>query len=193
MAPQVVLTLPLLEGTDGVQKMSKSLGNYIGISEPAGDIFGKVMSISDELMLRYFDLLTELDPAGVRAEIEAGGLHPMEAKKRLAGLLVERFHGATSAAAARAAFEQRFQRRQLPDEVPEYSWCGASGGKVRLVELLTAAGMASSMSDARRKIQQGGVRVDGQRVTDIHCALPCRPVLLQVGPKSLRRIVFPSD
>ena len=193
MAPQVVLTLPLLEGTDGVQKMSKSLGNYIGISEPAGDIFGKVMSISDELMLRYFDLLTELDPAGVRAEIERGGLHPMEAKKRLAGLLVERFHGAASAAAARAAFEQRFQRRQLPDEVPEYAWCGARGGTVRLVELLTAAGMASSMSDARRKIQQGGVRVDGERVTDIHCALPCRPVLLQVGPKSLRRIVFPPD
>lgn len=189
-APQVVLTLPLLEGTDGVQKMSKSLGNYIGITEPPEEIFGKVMSISDELMLRYIDLLTDQDSARVRAEIDSDRQHPMDAKKALAADVVARFHGAAAAQQARAGFEERFQRRKLPSEIAEYHW-GTGATPARLVEILTASGLASSMSDARRKIQQGGVRLDGERVSDIHYVLPPRTTVVQVGPKNIRRIIFP--
>jgi len=189
-APQVILTLPLLEGTDGLQKMSKSLGNYIGIDEPAEEIFGKVMSISDQLMLRYFELLTDRDAAPLGHEIEAGRLHPMELKKDLAAELVARFHGPEAAAKVRAGFEKRFQRGQLPDEIPEFRFAGEGAAPVRLAEVIAASGMASSMSDARRKIQQGGVRVDGERITDIHRILEPRPAVVQVGPKNVRRIVF---
>lgn len=187
---QIVLTLPLLEGTDGVQKMSKSLGNYIGISEAPDEIFGKVMSISDDLMLRYFELLTDHDAGAIRAEIAAGRQHPMEAKKRLATEIVARFHGPEAGPAARSYFENRFQKRQMPDEIAEFRISGNPASGVRLAEVMTGAALATSMSDARRKIQQGGVRVDGERITDIHHVLAPKTAILQVGPKNLRRIIF---
>jgi tyrosyl-tRNA synthetase len=189
--PQVVLTLPLLEGTDGVQKMSKSLGNYIGISEPPDEIFGKIMSISDELMLRYFELLTDHDAGELGARMRSGQEHPMALKKKLGEEIVARFHGAAAARAACEAFEIRFQRRQLPEEIQEFRFPGdPPTGGIRLVEVVAASGMATSLSDARRKIQQGGVRVDGERITDIHALLEPRSVVVQVGPKNLRRVTF---
>lgn len=188
--PQVVMTLPLLEGTDGVQKMSKSLGNYIGITEPASEIFGKIMSISDSLMLRYFELLTDRDAALIAADIESGRQHPMAVKKSLAVEIVGRFHGEPAALRAREAFEERFQRRQLPSDIEEVRWPEPTGA--RLPEVLVRSGLASSMSDARRKIQQGGVRLDGERVSDIHFVVPPRSTVVQVGPKNARRLTFPA-
>lgn len=194
LAPQVVLTMPLLEGTDGVQKMSKSLGNAIGIGEPPDDVFGKVMSISDSLMFRYYELLTDRDVPALRREVEAGTLHPMEAKKSLGVALTARFHGAAAAEAAKLNFERRFQQRQLPDEMPEFVWRGPSAGGVRLAAVMLESGMASSLSDARRKIQQGGVRVNGERVLDPQCVLSDEPLVVQVGPRKLRRVTFrPRD
>ncbi len=188
---QVAVVTPLLEGTDGVQKMSKSLGNYIGIAEPPEQIFGKVMSISDELMMRYYELLTSEDMEGLRRELERGLLHPMEAKKRLAVLLVSRFHGADAALAARQDFELRFQRRELPDEMETFVWA-EEADTVSLPAVLVAAGFVKSMSEARRIIQQGGVRVDGDRVRDIHHLLrrDRAESIVQVGSRRVKKIVF---
>jgi tyrosyl-tRNA synthetase len=191
--PQVVLTLPLLEGTDGVQKMSKSLGNSIGIHDTPEEIFGRVMSISDALMLRYFELLTDRDSGALRRDLNSGRKHPMEAKKELAADLVERFHGRAAATSARQAFEERFQRRRLPEAIPEFAWSQPAGDGVRLAEVMTAAGLASSLSDARRKIKQGGVRLDGARVADVHHVVRRGPVVVEVGPRNIRRIVFPAE
>ncbi|MBI4517082.1 MAG: tyrosine--tRNA ligase [Deltaproteobacteria bacterium] len=192
LEPQVVMTLPLLEGTDGVQKMSKSLDNYVGVADAPADMFGKVLSISDELMIRYYELLTGEDSERVQGDINAGRLHPMEAKKHLAGLLVERFHGSAAAQAARADFETRFQQRLLPQEIETFVWPAGREAEVALVGALVAAGLAKSASEARRHIQQGGVRVDGERTLDINLRL--RPengaVVLQVGRRRVKRIVF---
>ncbi len=160
--PQVVLMVPLLEGTDGVQKMSKSLGNAVGITEPPSQIYGKVMSIPDNLMLRYYELLTDEDMATVKE------MHPMQAKERLAFLLVAQFHGAGEAEAAQEQFSQVFRKRGNPDEVPEFKVPSAllKEGKVSLVELLVQSKLTSSKSEARRLIEQGGVDFAGQRVTD---------------------------
>ena len=191
--PQIVLTLPLLEGTDGVQKMSKSLGNAIGIAEPAAEIFGKVMSVSDALMWRYYELLTSEDVAAVRRQTENGTLHPIDAKKRLARLIVRRFYGDDQAMEAQAGFESRFQRREIPRDLEEFAWPPDQLPMLR--NIMTASGIASTQSEARRLIQQGAVRIDGQRVTDVHFEV--RPsadsVLLEVGPRRIKRIVFRSD
>ena len=193
-AEQVALITPLLEGTDGVQKMSKSLGNYIGITDAAEDMFGKVMSVSDQLMLRYYELLTGEDAARLGIEIAEGRVHPMEAKKRLAAVLVERFHGVDSATSAQAAFERRFQRKQLPEEIETYMWAEplAESG-VPLPKVLTVSGITTSMSDARRTIEQGGVRVNGERITSAQFMLPAGQGewLIQVGPRRVKKIVFP--
>jgi tyrosyl-tRNA synthetase len=166
--PQVVLTMPLLEGTDGVQKMSKSLKNYIGINEPPEEIFGKVMSVSDALMWRYYELLSDRDLADierVRAGVESGGVHPMEVKKSLAAELVKRFHGAPAANAAQGYFETRYQKKTVPNEIrrqfaaPEPIW---------ICRLLVDLDFAKSSSEARRLIAQGAVRVDGQVITDVN-------------------------
>jgi tyrosyl-tRNA synthetase len=190
--PQVVITLPLLEGTDGVQKMSKSLGNAIGIDEPSEEIFGKVMSISDAMMLRYFDLLTTEDVSDLRSRIEAGKLHPMQAKKDLARVIVSRFHGEERARQEATLFESRFQRHEVPSELPQFECVVAPGEQVTLPHLLTAAGMTHSMSEARRMIQQGAVRIDGSRVSDAHLRItaPRDPMVVQIGPRRIRRIVF---
>jgi tyrosyl-tRNA synthetase len=167
--PQVVLTMPLLEGTDGVHKMSKSLGNYIGINDPPEDIFGKVMSVSDALMFRYYELLSDrslTEIEALRAEIDSGTRHPMDAKKSLAEELVARFHGALAARSAREFFEARHQKKLLPDEIknrfsaPEPVWiCRLLADVLRF---------ARSTSEARRLIAQGAVRVDGHVVTDVN-------------------------
>lgn len=163
-AAQVVLTMPLLEGTDGVQKMSKSLGNAIGIADPPSDMFGKLMSISDSLMLRYFQLLTNEDHAALSAEIAAGTRHPMQTKKELAALLVGRFHGAGAAAAALAGFEQQFQRGETPADAVRRGWEIDPAAGMALIDVLVDIGFAKSKTEARRLIAQGGVRLAGVRV-----------------------------
>jgi len=195
MIPQTIVTVPLLEGTDGVAKMSKSLGNAIGITDPPEDMFGKIMSISDALMLRYYDLLTSEDVAEIRRQIGANSIHPMDVKKRLAGLLVSRFHGESVARRALERFEQRFQRRELPDDLPRFRWTGDLSTTVALVDILAATGLVKTKSEVRRLIQQGAVRVDGERIADIHCRLTPtrRNVVIQVGPRRAVSVEFSAE
>ncbi len=155
--PQAVVMTPLLEGLDGAQKMSKSLGNYIGISEPPREIFGKVMSISDKLMERYFELLTDDDLAAVRS------MHPKEAKMKLAGAIVGQFHGADAARDARAHFENVFSQKQVPDDIQVIRLVPGSAG---LVDILVNAGAATSRNEARRLIKQSAVSFNGEPVAD---------------------------
>ncbi len=164
--PQVVITMPLLEGTDGVKKMSKSVGNYIALEDKPGDMFGKVMSISDVLMHRYYELLTTEDLGRVKT------LHPMEAKQALAELLVGRYHGAEAGRQARAEFQQKFQKQEFPDQpdkhlvlaVHDMQERGESGrGSIKLIKLIAQTGLVSSNAEARRLIVQGGVEVDGEK------------------------------
>ena len=165
---QVVLTMPLLEGLDGVQKMSKSLGNYVGINEPAEEIFGKVMSISDSLMWRYYELLSDkrLDElAALRAQVEAGRLHPMEAKKSLAAELVARFHSAAAAAAARNYFETRFQNRAMPKDIRQQF---SAREPIWICRLMVDLKFAKTTSEARRLVAQNAVKVDSELITDVN-------------------------
>ena len=191
--PQVVLTMPLLEGLDGVNKMSKSLGNYIGISESPDDIFGKVLSVSDELMFRYYELLSDLsmdEIAALKADMEAGRIHPKAVKVRLARELVTRFHDADAADAAERNFEQVFARHQLPDEIPEQT-VSVEGESIWLPRLLVEAGLVKSTSDGRRMIKQNAVSVDGEKVQEINTDIPARgSVLLQVGKRRFCRVIF---
>jgi tyrosyl-tRNA synthetase len=188
-APQVAVILPLLEGTDGTAKMSKSLGNYIGVAEPPAEIFGKVMSISDELMLRYYELLTQDDVAALRAALDGGSLHPMDAKKRLAERLVARFHGGDAAAGARHGFEQRFQQRQLDPSTLDAITVPASDGRVRLPALLHGAGLVKSNSEARRLLKQHAVRINGASVEgeEYACTPPCE-LVVEVGKRRAIRV-----
>jgi tyrosyl-tRNA synthetase len=163
LEPQVVMTTPLLEGLDGVEKMSKSLGNYIGVMEEASEMFGKLMSISDELMWRYYLLLTDLTPAGIaelRSRVETGALHPKQAKVELSTTIVTAFHGADEAVRAAEQFERRYTKRELPTDVAVVELSTADWNSP-LPTRLVRCGLADSMSDARRKIQQGGVRING--------------------------------
>lgn len=190
--PQVALTVPILEGLDGAQKMSKSLGNYVGISETPEDIFGKLMSVSDELMWRYYELLTRI-PESEIAALRAG--HPMEAKKRLARTITAQYHGEPAAAAAEAHFTNVFQQRRDPENAEEVrvvaGALGASGGKVQLVKLLVATGFVSSNSEARRMIQQGAVEIDGDRVSDVNHVLAAAGAhLIRVGKRLFKRVVI---
>ena len=186
--PQVIITMPLLEGTDGVQKMSKSLGNYIGIDEPPREVFGKIMSISDELMWRYYELLSDRPSSEVQAwkdQCQAGQMNPKDAKVTLAEEIVGRFHSPDAARRAAEEFDLIFREGGLPDEVPavEVPW---EGERMWLPKLLVAAGAASSSSEAQRLITQGAVSVDGERVTDAALELPPppnAPYLIKVGKK----------
>lgn len=187
--PQVVMTMPLLEGRDGQQKMSKSLGNAIGVCDPPVDMFGALMSISDELMLRYFELLSDVSVQQL-GEIRDGRVHPMEAKKSLAREIVARFHGAGEADAARGAFEARFQKRQVPDDVPRFAWT-AGPGMVPVFQLLHDCGLAASRGEARRLVEQGAVRIDGRKVTDPAEAVAAEGApLLEVGKRRILRVEF---
>jgi tyrosyl-tRNA synthetase len=187
--PQVVLTLPLLEGVDGQQKMSKSLGNAIGIADAPADMYGKVMSISDGLMVRYYELLSAAPFSFVEA-MRTGELHPMDAKKALAHELVARYHGDAAADAAANEFSQRFQRREIPDEVPEYR-VGGGDPDVPLGRLLKDVGLVASVGEGRRLLAQGGVRVDGERISDPEARIRAAGTrLVQVGKRRVARIVF---
>lgn len=193
VVPQAILTLPLLEGVDGFQKMSKSLGNAIGISEPPEEIYGKVMSISDVLMVRYYEVLTGEDMPTLREQLSSGILHPMVAKKRLANQLVARFYDSTAAATAEAAFERRFQKKERPQEVPKLSWPDPGRGVLSLPAAILHCRLASSSSEARRLIRQGAVRIDGRRVTSIGFSLeearPTDEVLIQIGSRRAAVII----
>lgn len=191
--PQIAVTVPILEGLDGVQKMSKSLGNYVGINEKPEDIYGKLMSLSDALMWRYFELLTRT-PEPEIAALRSG--HPMEAKKRLARTLTAQYHGAEAAREAEASFVRVFQERQTPEKIEEMKIFSADldtppEGPVQLVRLLVAAGYVASNSEARRMIRQGAVEVDGQRVSDVNGALAAgRDYLIRVGKRAFKRVVL---
>ena len=187
--PQSVITMPLLEGTDGALKMSKSFGNYIGITEPPGEIFGKVMSISDTLMLRYYELLSSATAERL-AEIKAGGVHPKEAKEALAFEMVERFWSTQDAEKAQEGFHALFARKETPDEIEEAS-VKAGGESIGLARLVCDAGLSKSTSEAMRLIEQGGVKVNGEKVLDKKAEIPTKEgVLLQVGKRLFRRIIF---
>jgi tyrosyl-tRNA synthetase len=188
--PQCILTTPLLEGLDGVNKMSKSLGNYVGIAEPPGEIFGKLMSISDELMWRYIELLSFEPAAAVRQwrEDVAAGANPRDVKLRFAREIVGRFHGGTAAERAVQDFNARFRDRALPADVPEQS-LKAPGGGLLSTQVLKQSGLASSSSEAERLIAQGGVRVNGERLSDRKMVFAAgETYLVQVGKLKIARI-----
>ncbi|MEA2571448.1 MAG: tyrosyl-tRNA synthetase [Acidobacteriota bacterium] len=193
--PQVVMTMPLLEGLDGIEKMSKSLGNYIGINEAPGAIFGKVMSISDELMWKYYLLTTDLTPAEIntkRESVSSGALHPMEAKRELAKSIIRDFHDAEGADAAEAEFRRIFSERQAPADVEEKR-LDASPEPQLVSRVITAAGLTESNKDAQRLIAQGGVLVDDVKVEGLKQTLDAtagKSYLLKVGKRRFAKIVF---
>ncbi len=190
--PQVVLTMPLLEGTDGVQKMSKSLGNYIGIDEPANEMFGKIMSISDELMWRYFELLSfrALREIAEFKQAAGQGANPRDFKLKLALEITARFHDDEAARAARADFSQRFSANLLPDEITQVEVKVDHDG-LPLANVLKAAGLVASTSEARRMLKQGAVRIDGQRVEDGARALsPGFSAVIQIGKRKFARVIL---
>jgi len=190
-APQCVLTMPLLEGLDGVNKMSKSLGNYIGIDEAPREIFGKVMSVSDELMWRYFDLLSFRDSAEI-ARLKASvatGLNPRDVKVMLGQELVARFHSRSAADEALAEFEARFRQGVLPDDMPELTL--HTGEPVSLVQVLKQAGLTASTSEALRMIEQGAVRANGDKVSDKSVTITVgETVVLQVGKRKFAKVTL---
>ena len=193
LPPQVVLTTPLLVGLDGVEKMSKSAGNYVGITEPPDEMFGKLMSIADPLMWPYYTLLTDRSAAavaGLRADVEAAALHPKQAKADLAALIVTDFHGPAAARDAAAEFERRFAHGALPAEIPERRVDVPADG-LRLTRILVDCGFAPSAAAAGRLIRQGSVRVDGGRTDDPWLAIPsgAPPFVLQVGKRRIARVV----
>ncbi|MCI5115578.1 MAG: tyrosine--tRNA ligase, partial [Candidatus Electrothrix sp. AX1] len=193
IAPQVVLTLPLLEGLDGVNKMSKSLGNYIGIAESADDIFGKILSMSDELMFRYYELLSDLSLEEIdllQQDMKQGKVHPKAVKVQLAKELVARFHDQDAADAAEKNFEQIFKRHELPDDIPEKN-ISVEGPSIWLPKLLLEAGLVQSTSDGRRMVQQNAVSVNGKKVADVQTEVATdAEVLLQVGKRRFCKVLF---
>ena len=188
--PQVILTMPILEGLDGVQKMSKSLDNYIGINEPADEMFGKIMSISDELMWRYFELLSFRPLAEIeklKQEVE-GGANPRDIKFQLGQEIVARFHDRAAAVAAQDAFVARFQKGAMPDEMPELELASQDGNLV-IANLLKDAGLTGSTSESLRMIKQGAVRIDGERIADRGLAIAAgKTHVFQVGKRRFARV-----
>ncbi|MCD6255648.1 MAG: tyrosine--tRNA ligase [Deltaproteobacteria bacterium] len=189
--PQVVITMPLLEGLDGVQKMSKSLNNYIGITESPKEMFGKIMSISDELMFRYYELLSTLDPKEIekiKEGVKEGRLHPKDIKKKLAIEIISRFHSPSEAIQAAEEFERVFKYKEEPEEIEEID-IYLSQKKIWLPKLLQLVGLTQSSSEAKRIIQQGGVRVNRQRVSSLEMELSTgNTYLLQVGKRRFKRV-----
>jgi tyrosyl-tRNA synthetase len=183
-APQVVMTMPLLEGLDGVRKMSKSYGNAVGLTDAPRDMFGKLMSIPDRMMPRYFELLTDAAPAELAA-VRSSESHPMESKKRLATTIVGEYHDNAAAKDARDYFESKFQRREVPQDVPVFR----IAAELWICELLKQLGFATSTNEARRLVGQGAVRVDRQTVTDINFHfVPGQHRILEVGKRRVARI-----
>ncbi len=189
---QVVLTMPLLEGLDGVQKMSKSLGNYIGINEAPNEQFGKVMSISDELMFRYYELLTDIPLAGIQKlkhDVQSGKRHPMEAKADLAVRIISGYHGEAAAESAREEFNRVFRNREIPEGI-EVKKVSLASGPLRILKLLTSVGLAPSNTEAQRLIESGAVHMNGQRVTDIRAEIS-QPdeYLFKVGKRRFLKVI----
>ncbi len=189
--PQCVLMMPLLEGLDGVQKMSKSLNNYIGITDAPNDMFGKVMSISDDLMWRYYELLS-FKPIAYIDELKAkvaGGTNPRDIKIELAKELIARFHDDTAAESAHLDFIQRFQKNAIPDEMPEFEF--ALEGEIGLAQLLKQAELVASTSDAMRMAKQGAVKIDGEKVSDPKLSITDKgQAVYQVGKRKFARITL---
>ena len=186
--PQVAFTMPILVGTDGVQKMSKSLGNYVGITEEADQIYGKIMSISDDLMPEYYRLATSLSTSEVNAileQIESNNIHPRDAKMRLAREIVSLYHGHSKAEEAEKQFKQVFQKKEMPSEMDAFSYNAPAG----IVKVMVESGLASSKSEARRLIQQNGVKIDGETVgsTDLELT-DKKEQVIQVGKRRFARV-----
>jgi tyrosyl-tRNA synthetase len=197
LEPQVVMTTPLLEGLDGVEKMSKSLGNYIAVDEQPAEVFGKVMSVSDELMWRYYTLLTDLTPPevlGIRHRVENGELHPKQAKVNLAKRIVSDFHGTAEAERAAAEFERRFAKKEIDSSaLPMCNVSLGPEGSKRVANVMVDCGLAASASEAVRKIDQGGVRLDGTKLADSKARIDKTRAefTLQVGRNAVRVTVGP--
>ncbi len=180
--PQTILTMPLLEGLDGVNKMSKSLNNYVGVAEAAKEQFGKLMSVSDELMFKYYELLSDVNLDDIKA------MHPMEAKKQLAAMIVERFHGAGAGQTARQGFEAQFAKKEVPDDVPEAALHAEDGG-LWIVRALSETGLTASNGEAMRMIKQNALSVDGEKVTDKDMQLkPGGPYLIKLGKRKFVKL-----
>jgi tyrosyl-tRNA synthetase len=185
--PQVALTVPILEGLDGAQKMSKSLGNAIGITEPPAEMYGKLMSVTDELMFRYFELVTRVSEEDIQALRK---LHPMEAKKRLARTVTAMYHGEAGAREGEAHFTRVIQQKEAPESIEEIR-LSLPGPEIPLWKVLKEAGLVVSSSEARRMIQQGAVEVDGSRISDTnHTLVPGRGYLTQVGKRRFKRVIL---
>jgi tyrosyl-tRNA synthetase len=187
---QVVITTPLLEGLDGVQKMSKSYGNYIGIDEPPAEMFGKVMSISDELMWRYYELLTDVSAVELsltRSRCESGEVNPRDAKVQLAKMIIADFHSQRDADDAEDDFNRRFVKKEVPDEIEEKR---IDAGVHKLADLITATGLAASKGEARRLIDQGGVRINGEKASNAaaEITIGSEPTLIQVGKRKFLKV-----
>ncbi|PHR30444.1 MAG: tyrosine--tRNA ligase [Desulfotalea sp.] len=191
-APQVVITMPLLEGLDGVNKMSKSLGNYIGITDSPDNIYGKVLSISDDLMFRYFSLLSDLSTdeiEALRSKIADGVLHPKIVKQQLARELTARYHGQEAALTAEHNFETVFKKGGIPDDVPEF--ISKTTEPVALPNLLADAGLVKSTSEARRMIKQSAVSIDGEKITDGNALIDASgEILIKVGKRRFCKVIF---
>jgi tyrosyl-tRNA synthetase len=192
--PQVLLMTPILEGLDGTEKMSKSLNNYIGIAEKPEEIYGKVMSISDELMWRYYELLTDLSESEIselKKKVNSGQSHPMQVKSDLARRIVCDYHSETAAGAAAEHFKRVFQQREVPDELPEYR-IKSEGSQLTLAEVIVTVGFAPSKTEARRLLKQGGVSMDGDKVMDPTFTLEpavSTDFILRVGKRKFARIL----
>jgi len=195
MEPQVIMTTPLLEGLDGIEKMSKSKNNYIGITESPDEIYGKAMSISDELMWRYYELLTDLSSAEIarlKSEVESGARHPRDVKSELAKKIVADFHSVALADRAEAEFVRRFREHQAPTEV-ETRAIKPGAQKIKLVDLLIQTELAPSKAEARRLISQGGVKLNGERISEVNFEIDTsvmKEPQLQVGKLKFLKVVF---
>lgn len=189
--PQVVLTTPLIEGLDGVNKMSKSLGNYIGITDAPNDMFGKVMSISDDLMWRYYELLTDLTPDEIldlRTKCKSGAENPRNVKVNLAKLVIKDFHSSQGAKNAEEEFNRRFVKKEIPDEIEEIS---IASGAYKFVDLLVQTNLAASKGEARRLVEQGGVKIDGEKVSNVQADVELtgeKSFVIQVGKRKFLRV-----
>lgn len=194
--PQVVITMPLLVGTDGFQKMSKSYGNYIGITESADEIYGKAMSISDEIMFSYYELLTDVplgEIEGLKEGIKDGSAHPKDVKSRLASMLVETYHSRDAAIKAAENFRKVFKEREIPEDVKEFALSKETlkDGKLWVVKLLVLTKLASTNSDGRRLIEQGGVKIDGARIEDANLEVKIKNgMVLQSGKRNFVKLAL---
>ena len=187
--PQVIITVPLLEGIDGVQKMSKSLGNYIGIEEPPNQMYGKLMSISDELMFKYYELLTDKSISEIekmKKDIKEGVLHPKKAKEDLAFYITARFHGELEAKKAKEEFEKIFSRRENPDDLPEHIL--KEGDSLKILDVIYNFGLSSSKSEAKRLIRQKAVSLDGEKILDVNFEIPKGEHVIKVGKRKFLKV-----